>query len=170
MGRITGVALHCAKVHEDVSRLNEDLHRKIEKINDQDRRIAMLQNMVDSLTAPQRALAASTGEIQRSSIKGNSPAITKVLETVKKVAASDASVLVRGESGTGKELLARTIHENSPRKNGPLVAVHCAALSAQLLESELFGHVKRGLHRCSRGQTGAIRNGEWWLAVPRRNR
>lgn len=142
MGRITGVALHCAKVHEDVSRLNEDLHRKIEKINDQDRRIAMLQNMVDSLTAPQRALTASAGEIQRSSIKGNSPAITQVLETVKKVAASDASVLVRGESGTGKELLARTIHDNSPRKNGPLVAVHCAALSAQLLESELFGHVK----------------------------
>ena len=142
MGRITGVALHCAKVHEDVSRLNTDLRRKIEKIGEQDRRITMLQGMVDSLSAPQKALATPPSELQRSSIKGNGPAITQVLETVKKVAASDASVLVRGESGTGKELLAHTIHENSPRKAGPLVAVHCAALSSQLLESELFGHVK----------------------------
>ena len=142
MGRITGVALHCAKVHEDVSRLNEDLLRKIEKIGEQDRRISMLQNMVDSLSGPQRALAAPASDLQRSTIKGNGPAITQVLETVKKVAASDASVLVRGESGTGKELLARTIHDNSSRKAGPLVAVHCAALSSQLLESELFGHVK----------------------------
>ena len=142
MGRITGVALHCAKVHEDVSRLNEDLLRKIEKIGEQDRRILMLQNMVDSLSAPQRALSAPASDLQRSTIKGNGPAITQVLETVKKVAASEASVLVRGESGTGKELLARTIHDNSSRKSGPLVAVHCAALSSQLLESELFGHVK----------------------------
>ncbi len=142
MGRITGVALHCAKVHEDVSRLNEDLQRKIEKIDDQDRRIALLQSMVDSLSAPQRALGTGLADLQRSAIKGNGPAITQVLESVKKIAVSEASVLVRGESGTGKELLARTIHENSSRKNGPLVAVHCAALSSQLLESELFGHVK----------------------------
>ena len=142
MGRITGVALHCAKVHEDVSRLNEDLQRKIEKIGDQDRRISMLQNVVDSLSAPPRALIAPATDLQRSAIKGNGPAITQVLESVKKIAVSEASVFVRGESGTGKELLARTIHENSSRKNGPLVAVHCAALSSQLLESELFGHVK----------------------------
>ncbi len=142
MGRITGVALHCVKVHEDVSRLNEDLRRKVERIGEQDRRITMLQGMVDSLNGPQKALAAPASALQRSTIKGNGPAITQVLETVKKVAVSEASVLVRGESGTGKELLARTIHDNSPRKAGPLVAVHCAALSSQLLESELFGHVK----------------------------
>ena len=142
MGRITGVALHCAKVHEDVSRLNEDLRRKMEKLGEQDRRISMLQAMVDNLSAPQKTLATPASELQRSAIKGNGPAITQVLETVKKVAASDASVLVRGESGTGKELLAHTLHENSQRKAGPLVAVHCAALSSQLLESELFGHVK----------------------------
>ena len=142
MGRITGVALHCVKVHEDVSRLNEDLRRKAEKIGEQDRRISMLQSVVDSLSAPQRALAAPASDLQRSKIRGNGPAITQVLETVKKVAVSEASVLVRGESGTGKELLAHTIHDNSPRKAGPLVAVHCAALSSHLLESELFGHVK----------------------------
>jgi len=142
MGRITGVALHCAKVHEDVSRLNEDLRRKIEKIGEQDRRILMLQSIVDSLSAPPRSLAVPAADLQRSSIKGNGPAITQVLESVKKIAVSEASVLIRGESGTGKELLAKTIHENSSRKAGPLVAVHCAALSSQLLESELFGHVK----------------------------
>ncbi len=141
MGRITGVALHCSKVHEEVSRLNEDLQRKTEKLVDQDRRITMLQSIVSSVNVPTR-VAPVAGELQRASIKGNGPAITQVLETVRKVAASEASVLVRGESGTGKELLARTIHENSPRKAGPLVAVHCAALSPQLLESELFGHVK----------------------------
>lgn len=141
MGRITGVALHCAKVHEEISRLNEDLQAKTDKLVDQERRISMLQGIVNSVNSSPRPLAVA-GELQRSTIKGNGPAITQVLETVRKVAASEASVLVRGESGTGKELLARTIHENSPRKAGPLVAVHCAALSPQLLESELFGHVK----------------------------
>ena len=70
------------------------------------------------------------GEVfRREAIKGNSPAIQGVLETVRKVAASEASVLLRGESGTGKELLARAIHENSPRSDGPLVSVHCASQS-----------------------------------------
>jgi transcriptional regulator with GAF, ATPase, and Fis domain len=73
-----------------------------------------------------------------------------MLEMVRKVAATDAVVLVRGESGTGKELLAQAVHEASPRAGKPFVKVHCAALSAGLLESELFGHVKgayTGAHR-----------------------
>jgi transcriptional regulator with GAF, ATPase, and Fis domain len=77
-----------------------------------------------------------------------------VLETVRKVAASETTVLLRGESGTGKELIAHVIHENSPRRNGPLVTVHCAALAPGLLESELFGHVKGAFTGAHADRTG----------------
>jgi two-component system, NtrC family, response regulator AtoC len=75
-------------------------------------------------------------------IVGNSPALQSVLEQVKQAAVTRATILLIGETGTGKELLAQMIHQNSPRARGPFVAVHCAALPASLLESELFGHEK----------------------------
>jgi two-component system response regulator GlrR len=78
----------------------------------------------------------------REDIITRSPIIENVLAKAKLVAASDASVLIRGESGTGKELLARAIHQASPRANNPFVAVNCGAIPEQLLESELFGHMK----------------------------
>src|SRR5580765_7505215 len=73
-------------------------------------------------------------------IWGDSPALHDVLETIKQVASSSANVLIEGESGTGKELAAHAIHNLSRRNKAKFVAVHCAALSPQLLESELFGH------------------------------
>lgn len=73
---------------------------------------------------------------------GKAPAFLKVLEQIKQIAPSKASVLITGETGTGKELIAQLIHQNSPRSKSPFVAVHCAALPANLLESELFGHEK----------------------------
>ncbi len=73
-------------------------------------------------------------------IIGESGRMQEVLALVKRVAPSNATVLIRGESGTGKELIARAIHFNSPRGEGPLVTLNCAALPEQLLESELFGH------------------------------
>ena len=75
-------------------------------------------------------------------IIGEAPVMGEVLEVVKQVAPTRATVLLRGESGTGKELIAKAIHLLSPRAKAPLVTVHCAALAPTLLESELFGHEK----------------------------
>ena len=76
------------------------------------------------------------------SVIGSSGALRAVLDVVAKVAESDSTVLVTGESGTGKELIARAIHYNSPRAERPLVTVNCGAIPEELLESELFGHVR----------------------------
>jgi len=71
---------------------------------------------------------------------GTGPAMRKIFETIQKIAATDLTVLIRGESGTGKELVAQAIHDRSPRAKRPLVAVNSAAMSRELVESELFGH------------------------------
>ncbi|HLJ09889.1 MAG TPA: sigma-54 dependent transcriptional regulator, partial [Planctomycetaceae bacterium] len=148
LGQITSVALHSARVHQAVARLDDELQLKIEKINEQQRLISMLQSEITSRQQVEEPSEASA--FRRDFIKGNSPAIRGVLDTVRKVSASQSSVLIRGESGTGKELLAAAIHENSPRRGAAMVSVHCGALSPGLLESELFGHVKgsfTGAHR-----------------------
>jgi transcriptional regulator with GAF, ATPase, and Fis domain len=141
LAQITGIALHCAKVHQDVTQLNEDLRLKADLISRQRQQITILQAELATVARPDLA-SESTEQFRREAIIGHSPALEHIMDTVRKVAASETSVLLRGESGTGKELLAKAIHENSARHDGPLITVHCAALSAGLLESELFGHVK----------------------------
>jgi len=79
---------------------------------------------------------------QLSKIIGKSPAMLDVYKTVARVAPAKSTVLVLGESGTGKEMIARAIHEHSPRANRPFIAVDCGALTETILESELFGHVR----------------------------
>ncbi len=87
----------------------------------------------------------------QSSLVGESSAIQSIFKTIEKVAQTDSTILIVGESGTGKELIARAIHENSSVATKPLVTVNCAAIPADLLEAELFGHVKGAF-------TGATQN------------
>ncbi|MBE7157479.1 MAG: sigma 54-interacting transcriptional regulator [Rhodospirillales bacterium] len=98
-------------------------------------------------------------EINLGHIVGSSPAVHKVIEQIKVVAPTDATVLILGESGTGKELIARAIHEQSQHRAGPLVRVNCAAVPRELFESEFFGHVRGAF-------TGALkdRSGRFELA------
>ncbi len=96
-----------------------------------------------ALAAENRSLKAQLADLQTDrSIIGSSPALREVVEMVKQVAPSRATVLITGESGTGKELFARAIHDLSDRRDKPLVAVNCAALPESIMEAELFGTVK----------------------------
>jgi len=97
-------------------------------------------------------------------IVGTSRALRDVLDMVRVVAPTDATVLINGETGTGKELIAEAIHQSSKRAKGPFVKVNCAAIPAGLLESDLFGHergaftgaVTRGIGRFERADRGAL--------------
>jgi two-component system response regulator HydG len=85
---------------------------------------------------------------------GSSRQMNDVIDRLKRIAPTDASVLIQGATGTGKELVAQAIHQNSPRKNKPFVALNCAALSENILESELFGHVRGAFTDASSDRVG----------------
>ncbi len=87
-------------------------------------------------------------------VVGDSSQMRDVIEKLKRIAPTNASVLIHGETGTGKELVAQAIHQNSPRKNKPFVALNCAALSENILESELFGHVRGAFTDASTDRVG----------------
>jgi two-component system NtrC family response regulator len=103
-------------------------------------RVRRKRELTTRLRALERRIRRAEGETR---LVGDSPALEQVRRLIGRVAASEATVLVRGETGTGKELVARAIHEGSRRAAGPLVAVNCGALPEHLVESELFGH-RRG--------------------------
>jgi two-component system response regulator HydG len=87
-------------------------------------------------------------------VVGFSPEMNKVIGLLKRIAPTAATVLIQGETGTGKELVAQAIHQNSPRKNKPFVPLNCAALSENILESELFGHIRGAFTDASSDRVG----------------
>ncbi|MBI1692511.1 MAG: Fis family transcriptional regulator [Bacteroidetes bacterium] len=114
----------------------------IAKPPDLNRLLITIRNALDknTLVKETRVLKKKVQRVQ--DIIGNSAGIAKIKSTIEKVAPTDARVLVTGENGTGKELVARWLHEKSSRANQPLIEVNCAAIPAELIESELFGHEK----------------------------
>ena len=111
-----------------------------------------------------RRLVAETSDLRRrlaeqsgyGRMLGSAPAMKRVFEMLDSVAGSDANVLIVGESGTGKELAANAVHAQSPRVEGPLVKINCAALPKDLIESELFGHVKGAFTGASTDKPGLL--------------
>jgi two-component system response regulator HydG len=125
--------------------------------------IAELRTVVEKASQTLR-LTRSNIELQKQlnerfgfeGVIGNSPAMHAVIARLRQIAPTSASVLITGESGTGKELVAKALHNNSPRRYKPFVILNCAALSDNILESELFGHVKGAF-------TGADRERKGWF-------
>jgi two-component system response regulator AtoC len=114
-----------------------------------------------SLAAPPRAELATSVKLTF-----GAPAMVPVVEALARVAKTGATVLLQGESGTGKEVAARLLHESSPRANKPFVAINCAVLTEELLESELFGHEKgsfTGAHAQRRGRIELADGGTFFL-------
>jgi DNA-binding NtrC family response regulator len=116
----------------------------IEKPLDLNRILVTVRNAKDKtiLVEETKVLKKTVNRFKGSSIIGETEGINKIKEMIEKVAPSDARVLITGENGTGKELVARSLHDNSPRKSSSFIEVNCAAIPAELIESELFGHEK----------------------------
>jgi transcriptional regulator with GAF, ATPase, and Fis domain len=165
LGSVATLALRSAVIQSTLESLNQDLRDKVEKIAEQQRRILILQDQlagrgqVPEGLEPAYALPATDPGVF-APIKGSGQAVQQMIEVARKVAASPSAVLVLGESGTGKELLAEAIHAASPRAGNPFVKVHCAALSQNLLESELFGHVKGAFTDAVRDRVGRFQQAD----------
>jgi len=121
---------------------------------------------LSSIEKERSELQHQLGEDSFEGILGNSPKMKDIFATVRKVATTDASVLIHGESGTGKELIARAIHRLSNRRNGPWIVINCGAIPENLLESELFGHEKgsfTGAHAQRKGRIELAHEGTLFL-------
>jgi len=142
MGDQTGTAIFAVEVQTDLSLLKQ-----------QEREISELRKIISE-------------RYGFHGIVGASPPMQNLFDLVKKAAVSDAPVLIYGESGTGKELIAKAIHKLGKKSKGPFIRVNCAVLSASLLESELFGHVKgsfTGADRTTKGRFEAADRGDIFL-------
>jgi len=134
----------------EIKRLNDTLERRVIErtteltaVNEQLRRaLEEVTKLRQRLESENAYLREEAKEASGSPVMGKSPGIRRLLEQADMVAPTDAAVLILGETGVGKELVARAIHEGSPRCAGPLIKVNCTAIPRELFESEFFGHVK----------------------------
>ena len=147
-----------ADIDTAVSALKDGAYDFISKPIDINRLITSVRNALDRKTLVQKAntLQKENTQLKKKVSKkyqmiGRSSALTKIQELIEKVAPSDARVLITGPNGAGKELVAHAIHSQSERNRGPMIEVNCAAIPSELIESELFGHVKGSF-------TGAIKD------------
>ena len=147
-----------ADIDTAVSALKDGAYDFISKPIDINRLITSVRNDLDRKTLVQKAntLQKENTQLKKKVSKkyqmiGRSSALTKIQEMIEKVAPSDARVLITGPNGAGKELVAHAIHSQSERNRGPMIEVNCAAIPSELIESELFGHVKGSF-------TGAIKD------------
>jgi transcriptional regulator with GAF, ATPase, and Fis domain len=146
IAEVASVALEAVESNSALEKLNEQLQERVAKFTEQRERLDSLRADL----APVETTSRGDEDGALAELRGRSPTVRALVASVRKIAASQATVLVRGESGTGKTLLAELIHRSSPRASAPFVTVHCASLSPGVLESELFGHVKgafTGAHR-----------------------
>lgn len=116
----------------------------ISKPPDLNRLLITVRNALDrgNLLTETKVLKQKVNKTKTKEILGNSVSVSKIKETIDRVAPTEARVLITGENGCGKELVARWLHEKSNRSSGPLIEVNCAAIPSELIESELFGHEK----------------------------
>jgi two-component system nitrogen regulation response regulator NtrX len=129
-------------------------HDFLEKPLDSDRVLITLRNALQHVGLAREVTALKAAAEGQWAIVGESPAIGALEERIARVAPTPARVLITGENGTGKELVARAIHRRSPRAAKPFVEVNCAAIPSELIESELFGHVKGSFTGAFADRTG----------------
>ena len=131
-----------ADINTAVEATKKGAYDFIEKPPDLNRLLVSIRNAMDKteLVVETKKLRRKISKVRN--IIGDSPVMTKIKETITRVAPTDARVLITGSNGTGKELVARWVHEQSQRAHGPIIEVNCAAIPSELIESELFGHEK----------------------------
>lgn len=153
----SAVAIRNARLMTELKERNQRLahsRSQIEALNDQLGR--KVRDRDSELAVVRAELGRERGRYDYTSIVGSSDGMRRVFEVVDRIIQTELPVLIQGESGTGKELIARAIHFNGGRSDGPFVSLNCAALPDSLLESELFGHTRGAFTGADRTKTGLI--------------